>query len=274
MNAKAVIASAAKQSRAMWSLFGRDWFVALRLLAITIGLVGTAPAFGAGPALDTVQERVCHMVESAADASKLPVGFLTRVLWVESRFHTMAVSPKGAEGMAQFMPQTAADRGLADPFDPAQAIGHAARLLADLQTRFGNLGLAAAAYNAGPARIDKWLHSQGTLPAETRNYVTAVTGQSAEIWASRGTWRGDLVGDSEKCTALTAQLARASFGRDVPAPVWQARLDGTLSNAIEALTRLARYERLDPKQPARNAVAKRFCDSIRALGPSCAVYGR
>jgi len=231
------------------------------------------PALAAGPELGTVQDRVCHIVESAAAASKLPVGFLTRVLWVESRFHTMALSPKGAEGMAQFMPQTAAERGLADPFDPAQAIAQAARLLAELQTRFGNLGLAAAAYNAGPARVEKWLHTQATLPAETRTYVTAVTGQPAEIWASRGLWRGDLVSDSESCTALTVQLARASFGRAVPAPVWQARLDGTLAKAIEGLTQLTREQRLDAKRPARNAVAKAFCASVKAMGPACSVYG-
>jgi hypothetical protein len=240
-----------------------------RAAALVIALLAAAPA-SAEPA-STLQDRACQMVENAAAASHLPVSFLTRVLWVESRFHPMAVSPKGAEGMAQFMPQTAAERGLVDPFDPTQAIGHAARLLADLQTRFGNLGLAAAAYNAGAARVEKWLHAQATLPPETRNYVTAVTGQSAETWATRGNWRGDILSDPESCTALTAQLARASFGHAVPAPVWQARLDGTLAKAIEGLTQLARGQRLDPKRPARNAVAKSFCDSVRALGAACSV---
>jgi hypothetical protein len=241
---------------------------------MTFAGIAALPALAATPEAGTVQDQVCHMVEGAAETSRLPVGFLTRVLWVESRFHAMARSPKGAEGMAQFMPQTAAERGLADPYDPAQAIAHAARLLADLQTRFGNLGLAAAAYNAGPARVDNWLHATASLPTETRNYVSAVTGVPAETWAARGNWRGDLVSDPESCVTLTAQLARASFGRAVPAPVWQARLDGTLSHAIEALTQLARYEQLDPKRPARNAMAKRFCDTVRVLGPSCSVEGR
>jgi hypothetical protein len=241
---------------------------------MTVFVSAATPAVAAGPELGTMQDRVCHMVEGAAEASRLPVGFLTRVLWVESRFHPMALSPKGAEGMAQFMPQTAAERGLTDPFDPVQAITHAARLLADLQARFGNLGLAAAAYNAGPARVEKWLKAQSTLPTETRNYVAAVTGRSAETWATRGQWRGDMVSDPESCVALTAQLARASFGNAVPAPVWQARLDGTLAKAIEGLTQLAREQRLDPKRPARNAVAKSFCETVRALGPSCSVEAR
>src|SRR5205814_6611619 len=70
-----------------------------------------------------------------------------------------AVSPKGAEGIAQFMPGTAAERGLANPFDPEQAIPHAARFLAELKRRFGNLGMAAAAYNAGPARVRSEEHT-------------------------------------------------------------------------------------------------------------------
>jgi uncharacterized protein (DUF2267 family) len=241
-----------------------------RAVAAAIVLLAAAPAV-AEP-LGTIQDRVCHMVEDAAAANRLPVGFLTRVLWVESRFHPMALSPKGAEGMAQFMPQTAAERGLSDPFDPAQAIAHAARLLAEQAEHLGNLGLAAAAYNAGSARVDNWLHAKATLPLETRNYVAAVTGQTAEAWAVRGLWRGDLVSNPESCVALTAELARASFGRNVPAPVWQARLDGTLAKAIEGLTRLAREEKLDPKRPARDAMANRFCASVRVLGAACAIY--
>ena len=240
-----------------------------RLAVLAIALFAAAPA--TAEPQDTVQDRVCRLVEGAATATRLPVGFLTRVLWVESRFHSTAVSPKGAEGVAQFMPQTAAERGLADPFNPAQAITHAARLLMEHAAHFGNLGLAAAAYNAGPARVEKWLHTQAILPAETRNYVAAVTGRSADDWAARGVWHGDLVTGPENCVMLTAQLARASFGRDVPAPVWQARLDGTLAKAIEGLTQLARGQRLDPKRPARNAVAKSFCDSVRALGAACSV---
>jgi hypothetical protein len=240
-----------------------------RIVALVIALLTAVPAL-AEP-LGTVQDRVCHIVEQAAAANRLPVGFLTRVLWVESRFHAMALSPKGAEGMAQFMPQTAAERGLADPFDPAQAIAHAARLLSEHAVHFGNLGLAAAAYNAGTARVEKWLHAQAVLPPETRNYVVAVTGRSAEDWSAGGAWRGDLVSDPDNCVVVTAQLARASFGRAVPAPVWQARLDGTLAKAIEGLTQLARSQRLDPKRPARNAVAKSFCESVRALGAACTV---
>ena len=81
------------------------------------------------------------------------------------------------------MPATAAERGLSDPFDPQQAIAQSAYLIADLNARFGNLGLAAAAYNGGPAA---WASAGRTrrLPAETRGYVVAVTGRTADEWTA------------------------------------------------------------------------------------------
>jgi soluble lytic murein transglycosylase-like protein len=92
-------------------------------------------------------------VEDAAAENGLPVEFFARVIWQESRFNARAVSPKGASGIAQFMPQTASWHGLADPFDPIEALRHSAAYLRELRDRFGNLGLAAAAYNAGPGRV-------------------------------------------------------------------------------------------------------------------------
>ena len=63
--------------------------------------------------------------------------------------------------------------------------------MGDLRTRFGNLGLAAAAYNAGPQRLQDWLSGRGALPKETRHYVQIVTGHSAEEWTG-GTNRANL----------------------------------------------------------------------------------
>jgi Transglycosylase SLT domain len=82
------------------------------------------------------------------------------------------------------MPRTADWRGLADPFDPIEALRHSAGYLRELRERFGNLGLAAAAYNAGPSRVSAWLASHRPLPRETRNYVAIVTGWTADEWAS------------------------------------------------------------------------------------------
>src|SRR5438445_4482414 len=145
------------------------------------GLLAVPPASAADTAA-SLRQAICHMVDGAAEANRLPAAFLTRILWQESRFRTDVISPAGAEGVAQFMPQTAAERGLADPYDPGPAIAQAARLLAELGGRFGNLGLAAAAYNAGPARVAKFLHAQSDLPEETRLYVLAVTWRPDEEW--------------------------------------------------------------------------------------------
>ena len=106
------------------------------------------------------------------------------MIWQESRFNARAVSNKGAQGIAQFMPATADYRGLVDPFDPIEALKNSARYLRDLKVRFGNLGLAAAAYNAGPGRVSAWLTSHRPLPGETRNYVAIITGWTADEWAS------------------------------------------------------------------------------------------
>ena len=95
------------------------------------------------------------------------------------------VSPAGAQGIAQFMPRVAASYGLEDPFEPLSALKASARLLTDLLGQFGNLGLAAAAYNAGPKRVQDWMAKRGKLPAETRQYVHRITGRPAEQWAGR-----------------------------------------------------------------------------------------
>jgi hypothetical protein len=105
---------------------------------------------------------ICQLVEAAAASNRLPFEFFARVIWQESRFRSDAVGPvtrsgRRAQGIAQFMPLTAAERLLRNPFDPAEALPKSAEFLRELQEQFGNLGLAAAAYNAGPTRVRDWL---------------------------------------------------------------------------------------------------------------------
>jgi Transglycosylase SLT domain len=83
------------------------------------------------------------------------------------------------------MPRVAAEQGLHDPFDPIPALHTSGKVLSQLRARFGNLGLAAAAYNAGPRRVQDWMTRRGKLPAETRQYVRTITGRPAEHWARR-----------------------------------------------------------------------------------------
>jgi soluble lytic murein transglycosylase-like protein len=124
---------------------------------------------------------LCRSIEHVARDSRLPPDFLARLIWRESLFRPDAVSPKGAEGIAQFMPGTAKLRGLANSFDVVQALEASAVYLDELRTRFGNLGLAAAAYNAGEKRLERFL-TTGRLPLETRDYVFAITGNPVEVW--------------------------------------------------------------------------------------------
>ncbi|WP_439648255.1 lytic transglycosylase domain-containing protein [Acuticoccus kalidii] len=107
------------------------------------------------------------------------------MIWKESRFNPGAVSPVGAQGIAQFMPGTARIRGLKDPFDPEQALEASASFLADLRHRFGSWGLAAAGYNGGPNRVPRFVAGEGGLPYETIDYVFSITGRSADYWAGR-----------------------------------------------------------------------------------------
>src|SRR4029077_10578029 len=99
----------------------------------------TAPSEGAAkpqspaPGEPPSRESICLAVQSAAAANELPIEFFTRLIWQESRFNPRAVSRKGAQGVAQFMPKTALWRGLADPFDPIQALPQSAAFLRELR---------------------------------------------------------------------------------------------------------------------------------------------
>src|SRR5262249_22654407 len=126
---------------------------------------------------------LCQALATAATANDLPVDFFTRLIWQESRFKPDAISGKGAQGIAQFMPATAKSSGLENPFNPLEAIAKSGELLGGLRREFGNLGLAAAAYNAGSGRVHDWLGARRPLPLETRTYVQLVTGRSVEEWA-------------------------------------------------------------------------------------------
>ena len=162
------------------------------------------------------------MIEAAARANGLPLDFFTRVICQESRFRSDEVGPvtrsrQRAQGITQFMPGTAAERGLRDPFNPVEALPKSGKFLAELRDQFGNLGLAAAAYNAGPQRVRGFIAGLHGLPLETRNYVRKITGHPVEYWADRPqgkTTEGDEAGSqtglvTQPCANLVAQLKRS-----------------------------------------------------------------
>jgi Transglycosylase SLT domain/SPOR domain len=222
------------------------------LLAVPVWLVPAGIGVAATPPLgpmEPLDHAICRLIERSASADHLPVAFLTRIIWRESSFRASVVSPAGAEGIAQFMPQTAHERGLANPFDPEQAIPKAAALLADLRRQFGSLGVAAAAYNAGPGRVASWLRGEADLPAVTHAYVRFVTAEG-----SGGTSpapASDLDPEppgAPSCLAVTAALRRdrgdgseadADFA---PLAPWGVQLAGNFSKAV-ALAAFERHRR-------------------------------
>ena len=110
--------------------------------------------------------------DAGLDAATFALLFET-LIQRESAFDPKAISPKGAKGLGQLMPGTAADLGVADPFDPIGNLDGSARYLVEQLNRFGSVELALAAYNAGPGAVAK----HGGVPpyAETRAYVDWIT---------------------------------------------------------------------------------------------------
>jgi soluble lytic murein transglycosylase-like protein len=219
----------------------------LGVLLIFASVVRAEPP--SAPTGETVQQAACRVVETAAHDSGLSVELLTRLIWAESRFQAGVMSAVGAQGIAQFMPATAAERGLLDPYDPEQAIPHAARLLVDLERQFGNIGLAAAAYNAGSARVSAWLAGSGNLPAQTQGYVLTLTGRTAEDWAAAGRNPNGKPSDStpQSCIEITVALRGEDGVEQPPIAPWGVQLAGNFSRAIA----LASFDRARQRYLAR-----------------------
>jgi hypothetical protein len=225
------------------------------------------------------RDLVCSAVASVALANNLPIPFFANLIWQESSFDSKTISRAGAQGIAQFMPKTAVEVGLINPFEPIHALNAAGKFVSDLRKQFGNLGLAAAAYNAGPRRINDWLAKRGELPGETRNYVIRVTGRPAEEWiAPKNDPETLLMPAKAPCVEVveavqaqvkTVRMARliselattASQMRDKPEPAaapielasdptergWRARATAMVRNVLK---------RLEERQAAAKIAAK------------------
>lgn len=267
--------------------------------------VAAASAVAAGP--EPFVDIVCPLMQQQADARGLPPMVFVRLIWKESRFDPQAVSPKGAQGIAQFMPATADERGLQDPFAPLQAIRHSASLLADLQAEFGNVGLAAAAYNAGAERVRSWLAGRGTLPAETEGYVFFVTGRAADEWKMAETALPDSLQAKpeevvESCRKLAPLVVRAVYETEplTASGAWRP-WGAQIATSFSKARALAQFNRVRARYsgalsardpfvlPERNlsrgrramymvqigaesrADAVKLCDALRRKGGACIV---
>ncbi len=141
---------------------------------------------------------VCAALSRNADSFGLPRGYFARLIWQESHFQPNALSSAGAEGIAQFIPSTARLQGLANPYNPAEALYRSARYLRVLRDKFGNLGLAAAAYNGGENRVSRFVSGGGYLAAETIDYVEIITGAPVTDWLAGTVQPSDFALDPNK----------------------------------------------------------------------------
>jgi Transglycosylase SLT domain/SPOR domain len=279
----------------------RSTLQSLGLLALFCG--SSAPAGAAPGNVESIEASVCRLIESSARTQGLPVAFLTRLIWQESSFRFNEISLAGAQGIAQFMPKTADERGLANPFDPEEAIPKSAALLADLKQRFGNLGLAAAAYNAGPALVANWLAGHADLPVETRRYVLTISQRPVEGWVGAAT--ADTITDNAiswelSCLQVTGAMRHSephSVAASALSAPWGVRLAGSHSKAaalaayrqaqssysaiigkVEPMViggpapgfGIATYYQVRVSAPSR-AAANALCEKILRAGGACAV---
>jgi hypothetical protein len=258
------------------------------------------------PAIDT--DPRCQALQSAARANDLPLEFFTRLIWQESRFNDLAVSRAGAQGIAQFMPATAAGVNLANPFDAIAAIDKSAQLLRGLRMQFGNLGLAAAAYNAGPKRVSDWLTGRRALPQETMHYVRVITGHAPDEWRTLQSSATSLslpiavpcpqivkLFSADRIVAAHAPSKPGGSASSPTQPSWGVQLVGN-SSEIAALAAFYKLRKSYPSvlgsheplvlrtSAGRNASwyrirvgadtrneAQRLCSNLRAAGGSCLV---
>lgn len=127
------------------------------------------------------------LIEEHAALNTVSPDLVRAVIQAESAFNPRARSPKGAMGLMQLMPATAAELGVVDAYDPEENIRAGVKYLKQLlDTYDGKVELALAAYNAGPGAVKKY---GGTVPPyrETRNYVAKIRNASTSEGASEGT---------------------------------------------------------------------------------------
>ncbi len=206
---------------------------------------------------------ICTALGHFAETNALPPDFFARLIWKESLFRPNAVSPKGAEGIAQFIPSTAKLRGLSNSFDALEALGKSAEYLDALRDRFGNLGLAAAAYNAGEGGLDTFL-STGNLPYETRDYVLSITAHPVEEWKDNPPTSLDLRLDKDKsfydaCTALAdkRRLKEVEFEEEGTWAPWGAQLAAHFQKSVAQRLFLTTIKRMPSPLNAEKPLIQR-----------------
>lgn len=253
---------------------------------------------------DSFNADLCRAIGRSAEAHGVPPAFFARLIWRESLFRPEAISHKGAEGIAQFMPSTARLRGLENSFHVIEALDASATYLKSLEGQFGNFGFAAAAYNAGEGGLSRFLNT-GRLPIETRDYVFAITGQTIEMWKDKPPEKAapeldDAMPFREACVQLasTRRMNEPVFAGSADWAPWGVQLsahyrpsvvDQLFNRAIAKLPAPLDDERAlivrqrggnfgsRPRYAARigretRAEANSLCERIKAASVPCTVF--
>ena len=170
------------------------------------------------PIVASRAERFADIIEAHATRQSLNPDLVRAVIQAESAFNPRARSVKGAMGLMQLMPETAAEYGVRNPYDPEENIRAGTAYLASLIDRYNDEGLALAAYNAGPTAVDKYGR---TIPPyrETRAYVARIRNAApSSAHASAGVYRTvevidgrEVVRYSNKRTGDAAPLKTAKI---------------------------------------------------------------
>ncbi|MDQ2634634.1 MAG: lytic transglycosylase domain-containing protein [Pseudomonadota bacterium] len=234
---------------------------------------GRAIADPPGRSLPVTIGRICTLIEREADRNAIPRDFFARLIFKESRFDPGAVSPAGAEGIAQFMPGTAALRGLDDSFDIDKALPASAKYLGELKAGFGNLGLAAAAYNAGEARVTRWLSSGGFLPLETENYVLDIMGEPADTFTDAN-YDGTVqplhptLTFGKACRKLPVTMSEVVAMSSVQVKPWGVQVAGNARRVVA----IRQWQRVKARFPALLAGHDPAVSRIRSASVPRGVY--
>jgi len=197
------------------------------------------PAAPIAPSIDAISDGLTSFVTEASQRFGIPSAWIRAVIRVESAGKTRAVSPKGAMGLMQIMPQTWATLRLryglgADPFDMHDNILAGAAFLRELYDRYGAPGFLAA-YNAGPVRYEDHLTTGRPLPAETQSYVAALAPMIGQASSDGG--------------AMVVRLVRSW----TQAPLFAPRTDGSATAKSSPVDPMA--SRVPASSPAQDWTA-------------------
>lgn len=157
---------------------------------------------------------IVNLLNQAADSYGVPSALAIAIADQESGGNANAVSSRGAQGVMQLMPATAAALGVSNPFDPQENINAGVHYVAELLAQFSDPALAIAAYNWGPTNVRKYGYNN--WPTETRNYVSSVLSKAGAALSPApptiDATTGQVIGPGDVDAMQAASMVPSEFG--------------------------------------------------------------